>query len=139
MVGQDAAPKRRSFAGTLASTGDVPDIEMFRKFMAQVKGRGKSVVPFIKPWNKDAVAARCDVAKEAGCDICGMDVDAAGLTILRTLAAPVSVKKPEELAELAKELGYTSLGISNHGNTNGLVKHYYACKENGIVSVPSRG
>ena len=44
---------------------------------------------------------------------------------------------PEELAELAKELGYTSLGISNHGNTNGLVKHYYACKENGIK--PGRG
>ena len=43
--------------------------------------------------------------------------------------------KPEELAELAKELGHTSLGISNHGNTNGLVKHYYACKENGIKPV----
>ena len=43
--------------------------------------------------------------------------------------------KPEELAKLAKELGYTSLGVSNHGNTNGLVKHYYACKENGIKPV----
>ena len=37
--------------------------------------------------------------------------------------------KPEELAALAKELGHTSLGISNHGNTNSLVRHYYACKE----------
>lgn len=43
--------------------------------------------------------------------------------------------KPEELAKLAKELGYTSLGISNHGNTNGLVKHFYACKEEGIKPV----
>ena len=34
--------------------------------------------------------------------------------------------KPEELAALAKSLGYTSLGISNHGNTNSLVRHYYA-------------
>lgn len=43
--------------------------------------------------------------------------------------------KPEELAALAKKLGYTSLGTSNHGNTNGLVRHYYACKEEGIKPV----
>lgn len=43
--------------------------------------------------------------------------------------------KPEELAKLAKELGHTSLGISNHGNTNGLVKHYYACKDEGIKPI----
>lgn len=43
--------------------------------------------------------------------------------------------KPEELAVIAKELGYTSLGISNHGNTNGLVKHFYACKDVGIKPV----
>ncbi len=43
--------------------------------------------------------------------------------------------KPKELAALAKELGYTSLGISNHGNTNGLVRHYYACKENDIKPI----
>ena len=43
--------------------------------------------------------------------------------------------KPEELATLAKELGYASLGISNHGNTNGLVRHYYACKEAGIKPI----
>lgn len=43
--------------------------------------------------------------------------------------------RPEELAEVAKELGYTSLGISNHGNTNSLVRHFYACKEVGIKPV----
>lgn len=43
--------------------------------------------------------------------------------------------KPEELSKIAKELGYTSLGISNHGNTNGLVKHFYACKNEGIKPV----
>lgn len=37
--------------------------------------------------------------------------------------------KATELAELAKELGHTSLSTSNHGNTNGLVKHYKACKK----------
>ena len=42
---------------------------------------------------------------------------------------------PKELAELAKELGYTALGITNHGNTNGLVQHYFACKEAEIKPV----
>lgn len=43
--------------------------------------------------------------------------------------------KPEELAALAKELGHTSLGVSDHGNTNSLVRHYYACKEVGIKPI----
>lgn len=43
--------------------------------------------------------------------------------------------KPEELAALAKQLGYSSLGISNHGNTNSLVRHYFACKEEGIKPI----
>ena len=43
--------------------------------------------------------------------------------------------KAEELAALAKKLGYTSLGASDHGNTNGLVRHYFACKEEGIKPI----
>ncbi len=43
--------------------------------------------------------------------------------------------KPEELAALAKSLGHTSLGIANHGNTNSLVRHFYACKEAGIKPI----
>ena len=42
---------------------------------------------------------------------------------------------PKELAKLAKELGHTALGISNHGNTNGLVQHYKACMDEGIKPV----
>ena len=43
--------------------------------------------------------------------------------------------KARELAEIAKELGHTSLGTSNHGNTNGLVKTYEACEEVGIKPI----
>lgn len=43
--------------------------------------------------------------------------------------------KASELAKLAKELGHTALGISNHGNTNGLVQHYLACRDVGIKPV----
>ena len=37
--------------------------------------------------------------------------------------------KATELAAYAKELGYTSLCTTNHGNTNGLIQTYDACKQ----------
>lgn len=43
--------------------------------------------------------------------------------------------KATELAELAKEYGYTSLCTTNHGNTNGLIQTYTACKDVGIKSI----
>ena len=43
--------------------------------------------------------------------------------------------KPLELAKLAKELGHTSFATSNHGNTNGLVQTYDACKRVGIKAI----
>lgn len=43
--------------------------------------------------------------------------------------------KARELAMIAAEMGYTGLGVSEHGNTNSLVQHYLACKENKIKPV----
>lgn len=43
--------------------------------------------------------------------------------------------KALELATLAKEKGYTALGLTNHGNTSGLVQHYDACKSVGIKPI----
>lgn len=43
--------------------------------------------------------------------------------------------RPEELAKIAKEYGYTALGTSNHGNITGLVQHWQACKAEGIKPV----
>lgn len=43
--------------------------------------------------------------------------------------------KARELAQIAQEKGYTALGLTNHGNTNGLVQHYDACKQFGIKPV----
>lgn len=42
---------------------------------------------------------------------------------------------PEELVKIAKGLGYPALGISDHGNIVGLVKHWQACKEAEIKPV----
>lgn len=43
--------------------------------------------------------------------------------------------KPLELAQLAKNLGHNALCTTNHGNTNGLIQTYKACKETGIKAV----
>lgn len=43
--------------------------------------------------------------------------------------------KAPELAKLAKAKGYTALGITNHGNINGLIQHYSACKKEGIKPI----
>lgn len=43
--------------------------------------------------------------------------------------------KATELAALAKELGYKSLCTTNHGNTNGLIQTYEACKVEGIKPI----
>ena len=43
--------------------------------------------------------------------------------------------KFSELAQLAKELGYNSLCTTDHGNTNGLIQCYKACKNVGIKSI----
>lgn len=40
--------------------------------------------------------------------------------------------KASDLAELAKQLGHSALSVTNHGSTNGLVKHYQACKKANI-------
>ena len=42
---------------------------------------------------------------------------------------------PYELAKLAKQLGHTALSTSNHGNTNGLIQTYKACKKEGIKAI----
>ena len=90
-------------ANTLAGVGDTADPATYKLGLDAIEGRGRFVVPFIKPWGLDEVCERLDMAKEAGCDVCGMDVDAAGLTILRRLAAPVSTRTPVELAAIIKE------------------------------------
>jgi len=43
--------------------------------------------------------------------------------------------KPSELARRAVELGYTALGISNHGNACTVVKHHRACQSVGIKPI----
>ncbi|MDR2051200.1 MAG: alpha-hydroxy-acid oxidizing protein [Deltaproteobacteria bacterium] len=87
----------------LGGVGDLPLREGFQKYMDVVArtGAGRLAIPFIKPWSRlEEVTWRMDAALKAGCDICGMDVDGAGLPTMRNARVPVSTTPPAELAKI---------------------------------------
>jgi isopentenyl diphosphate isomerase/L-lactate dehydrogenase-like FMN-dependent dehydrogenase len=90
-------------AGTLASVGDGLDAATFEKNISMIGDGGASVIAFIKPWAaREEIVTRLDMAVAAGISICGMDVDAAGLTVMRRRETPVSTQTPEALAQVVK-------------------------------------
>ena len=89
-------------ANTLASVGDGLDAATFEKNVRAIGG-GASVIAFIKPWAaQEEIRTRLEMVVKAGISICGMDVDAAGLTVLRRRGTPVSTQTPEGLAQVIK-------------------------------------
>jgi len=90
-------------AHTLAGVGDGLGTAAFEKNLSMIGENGASVIVFIKPWAvREKISTRLDMAVKAGIGICGMDVDAAGLTVLRRRGTPVSTQRPEELAQIIK-------------------------------------
>jgi len=88
---------------TLASVGDGLDAATFEKNISAIGDGGASVIAFIKPWAaQEEISTRLEMAVKAGICICGMDVDAAGLTVLRRRGTPVSTQTPEGLARIVK-------------------------------------
>ncbi len=123
-------------AGTLGCTGDgVPDF-IHEAGFAAISEAGGNGIPFIKPWEDRELFEKLEKAEQAGGDIVGMDIDAAGLVTLRKMGRPVSPKTPEQLKEiigstsmkfilkgvmtvdealLAAEAGADAIVVSNHG------------------------
>ncbi|MDR3049479.1 MAG: alpha-hydroxy-acid oxidizing protein [Elusimicrobiota bacterium] len=105
-------------SGTLASIGDLPGFEPFEGAINTIAGRGKSVIPFIKPWADDEFQRKLELTAKAGCDIVGTDIDCAGLLGLRNCPTPVSVWDAKQLTKITKkvhDLGmkYIVKGIMN--------------------------
>ncbi|MDR2772034.1 MAG: alpha-hydroxy-acid oxidizing protein [Elusimicrobiota bacterium] len=90
--------------GTLASIGDLIGCEPFAGAIAEIKGRGKSVIPFIKTWVRDEFVKKFELVAKAGCDICGTDVDSAGLAGLRNSPTPVNFWTAKELSACIKKV-----------------------------------
>ena len=88
-------------AGILAFTGDGTNpavMEGASKAIAANHGAG---VTTVKPWNKEEVFRKLDMAKASGAWAIAMDIDAAGLPFLKNLTPPAGSKTVEELKEIA--------------------------------------
>ncbi len=87
-------------AGSVGMSGDTGDPSIYHAGLAAVQQADGWGVPFIKPREQDEVMARIKLAEEAGAFAVGVDVDGAGLVIMKMLGQPVGPKTEKELTEL---------------------------------------
>lgn len=123
-------------AGICAFTGDGLKEELMVSACRLIGENGGRGIPTIKPWDKETVKGKMDLAQAAGALAVAMDVDAAGLPFLRGLEPPAGPKSEADLraliascrtpfivkgimtvrgAEKAIRAGASAIVVSNHG------------------------
>ncbi len=123
-------------AGISAFTGDGMDANVMIAATDAIGKYNGIGIPTIKPWNKDIVAQKMELAAKSGCFAVAMDVDAAGLPFLKNFVPPAGSKSVAELREIvemagrpfivkgimtvkgalkAAEAGAAAIIVSNHG------------------------
>ncbi len=88
-------------AGILAFTGDGTNPAVMEGAVKAIAANHGAGVPTVKPWNKEEVFRKLDMAKASGVWAIAMDIDAAGLPFLKNLTPPAGSKTVEELKEIA--------------------------------------
>ncbi len=122
--------------GIAAFTGDGANPDVFVAACNAIKNANGKGIPTVKPWDKETVFNKIDLAKEAGATFMAMDIDAAGLPFLKNLTPPAGSKTVTELKEIieyaglpfiikgimtakgalkALEAGAKGIVVSNHG------------------------
>ena len=122
-------------SGIGAFTGDGLHDEYFPDACIAIRDHGFGV-PTIKPWARERVFQRIDIAKSAGVKAMCMDIDGSGLPFLKNTNPPSGTKTVEELkeiidyagvpflikgimttagAEKALQAGAAGIIVSNHG------------------------
>lgn len=120
-------------AGTIAFTGDGKVDELFMEPMNILKEHHGYGVPTIKPWVKDSMKWRIDLANEGNVLAIASDIDASGLTNLRDSATPVCFKSVEELKEI-KEMCHAPLILKGILSVKGALKALEAGADGIIIS-----
>lgn len=120
-------------AGTLAFTGDGMHDDMFKGPMEIVKDHNGYGIPTIKPWSEEHMKWRIDLAVEGNALAIASDIDASGLTNLRTSKIPVGFKTVEELRKL-KELSRVPVILKGILSVKGAMKALEAGVDGIIVS-----
>ena len=88
-------------AGTLAFTGDGTNPAIMEGAVKAIAANHGAGVTTVKPWNKEELFRKLDMAKASGVWAIAMDIDAAGLPFLKNLTPPAGSKTVEELKEIA--------------------------------------
>ena len=86
--------------GVMAFTGDGVDPDIMKSAVRDSAAIGGMSVPTIKPWNKEAVFEKLDVANANGIFAAAMDVDGAGLPFLKKMNPNAGSKTVDEMREI---------------------------------------
>ena len=92
-------------AGIAAMTGDGTDPRVMVAACRALKAAGGVGIPTVKPWDRDTIAEKMALARDAGTFAIAMDIDAAGLPFLKNLDPPAGSKTVEELREIIAGCG----------------------------------
>ena len=121
--------------GFAAFTGDGADPAVFRSACTVIRESGAGI-PTVKPWDRDTLMEKLELARAAEPAAIAMDIDAAGLPFLQGRTPPAGSKTVAQLheiitcaqkpfilkgimtvrgAEKAAEAGAAAIVVSNHG------------------------
>ena len=123
-------------AGIVAFTGDGVDPAVMEGATQAIRAQQGCGVPTVKPWDRETLMQKLDLALTADPMAIAMDIDAAGLPFLRNRMPPAGSKTVAELREVAEharkpfilkgimtvrgaekavEAGASAIVVSNHG------------------------
>ena len=123
-------------AGIVAFTGDGVDPAGMEGATQAIRAQQGCGVPTVKPWDRETLMQKLDLALTADPMAIAMDIDAAGLPFLRNRMPPAGSKTVAELREVAEyarkpfilkgimtvrgaekavEAGASAIVVSNHG------------------------
>ena len=92
-------------AGILAFTGDGTNPAVMEGAADALKAHNGCGVPTVKPWNLDTIRQKMDLVKAADPCAIALDIDAAGLPVLKGLTPPAGSKTVDQLKEIAAMAG----------------------------------
>ena len=123
-------------SGIIAFTGDGVNPAVMDAACTAIGESGGVGIPTVKPWDRDTLFRKLDLARSVNPVAIAMDIDAAGLPFLQNLTPPAGSKTVAELqeiiayaqrpfilkgimtvrgAEKAAEAGAAAIVVSNHG------------------------
>ena len=89
-------------AGIVAFTGDGVDPAVMEGATQAIRAQQGCGVPTVKPWDRETLMQKLDLALTADPMAIAMDIDAAGLPFLRNRMPPAGSKTVAELREVAE-------------------------------------